>query len=121
MHVGKAIRDFIEKQPDGIPGAAKKLDYTVQSLYPIFRKANVNTAFLQKIADAYGVNPLNFMTAYPEVEPELKKWSEDGPEYKSTDLEAARRRIAVLEAEKKGLEEQIKLLREMVDVLKSRS
>ena len=119
-HFGQAIKAFLEDQPGGVQEAARKLEYTLQSLYPIFRKADVNTAILRKLGEVYETNPFVSLNLYGEREGELKRVEEEMPAYKESELEAAKKKIAVLEAEKNGLDEQIKLLREMVDVLKQR-
>jgi hypothetical protein len=120
FHFGQAIKSFLEDQPGGIPEAAKKLEYTHQSLYPIFRKADVNTSLLRKIGEVYGINPFKSLVEYWGEVSEVKQFLEEKATYNQSENESARRRIAVLEAEKNGLEEQVKLLREMVEVLKVR-
>jgi hypothetical protein len=120
FHFGEAIKEFLESQPGGVHEAAKKLGYKVLSLYPIFRKADVNTALLRKLGEVYKTNPFISLNLYGNQEADVKLLQEEMPAYDQPELHSAMKIIAVLEAQKSGLEEQVKLLREMVDVLKER-
>lgn len=119
IHFGGLIRELIEKKDGTVTGGAERLEYTVQALYAIFEKEDVNTGLLKKISTAYDLPITYFFSKYSETVGHLhagESRAAYGGDYKPD----AVLRIAVLESEKKGLEEQVRLLREMVDVLKTR-
>lgn len=110
IHIGNKIKEFLETQEEELTNAAEKLDITYTALFPIFKKEDVNTKLLRKLSEVYGVPMSLFLTtsnnakAYKMIEP-------------STDY--GNSKIEVLEAEKRGLEKEIELLREMVEILKN--
>lgn len=108
-HIGQKIKEFLERQEGGVTQAAEKLDYTYSALFPIFRKEDVHTKLIRKISEVYGVPMSYFLQEESSVSDNLNN---------GTFSEYRNNKIAVLEAEKRGLEKEIQLLREMVEILK---
>jgi hypothetical protein len=111
-HFGNLIRELMEGKKGGVQLAAKKLDYALESLYPIFRKKDVNTSLLKKICEIYKIDLGYFLQG--GVGNSDESW-----EAMDLDNLKLQQRVEVLEAEKSGLEQQNKLLREMLEMYKT--
>jgi len=86
-----------------------------------FEKADVNTSLLEKFADAYEIELIQFFRVDYQSDTQAGVTEDVRVNYQAVSKSSDEKKIAVLEAEKKGLEEQVKLLREMVGVLKNRA
>lgn len=117
VHLGHIIRQLIEQYDGGIQAGAERLGVTIQNLYAIFKKEDVNTALLKKISTAYNVPLTYFFNSYLWVD-KKSSITDNG----AVKLVAAAvqndTRLMVLEVENKSQKEQISLLREMVDMYK---
>ena len=121
VHFGEKIKALVDTKDGTVNQAAKRLKYSVQALYGIFDKADVNTLLLKKVAKAYEVELVQFFRADYQSDTQGGVTEDVRVNYQTVSKTSDEKKIAVLEAEKKGLEEQVKLLREMVDVLKGQS
>ena len=120
VHYGNRIKEFLESRDESLVVVAEKLGYNLESLYPIFKKPDLNTKILRKISEVYGVTTSRLLSKPYEMQSEIREFAEPPAEYGVKTLASLEKENAVLKAENRGLQEQIKLLREMVDVLKSR-
>ena len=121
IHFGRLLQKLLESQTDTLGEVAKKLGYSnPKALYPIFKKADLSTAVLKKACQLYDADMGYFFSnGYLSVN-QVRSFKDNDPVYSATAKALEENRIAVLESDKKGLEEQVKLLREMVEILKSR-
>jgi hypothetical protein len=51
IHIGRKIREVLDKSPLSVVDFAKKISITRDGAYKIFEKERINTALLQKISD----------------------------------------------------------------------
>ena len=97
--IGQKIKDLVYQKKIYIPDLAKKLKITKQGVYAIFNKENINTELLQKIADVLGVHISYF-------------FGEEVEQVNKAELEQLKARV-------KELEQNNKLLKEFIELLKS--
>lgn len=120
IHFGTRIKSLADEY--GVDKAADKIGYSREALYPIFRKKDVSTKLLKKIADAFRMDISYFFQQ--DVISQTGRINNIGDskiKYSNTsspdssllfEVESLRSLLASKDSE-------IKTLREMIDLLKS--
>jgi transcriptional regulator with XRE-family HTH domain len=119
IHLGRVIKQLLEQNEVSFNAAAEKLDYTVQALYPIFEKEDVNTSLLKKLGNIYNVPLSYFFNPYLWVNRKSSFADDEGVNQIASRVEDDVR-LTLLESENKNLKEQNELLREMLDMYKAK-
>jgi len=118
FNFGQLIEEIVRKKGSDVETEAKRWGYSQNALYKIFKKEDVGTDILKKVSELYkvrietllgNINHTN-MIGYANA------MNDSTVHYNSTNTNTMRE----LEAKVDKLESENKLLREMVEILKSR-
>lgn len=130
---GLIIKRLIDSKGDTLEDAAKKVGGSKSNISKILRKKDVNTELLREFADAYGVGLGYFFQSFAPVyntkqtaenvgiqavAEKIMSYEAVGKKTAKTDKDDTTKEILIERL--KGLESENKLLREMVELLKSR-
>ena len=118
IHFGILIRELLEKKEGSMKAAAEKLEYNLESLYPIFKKRDVSTRLLKTICEKYDIDLTYFLGRSNNTIQLLKSLNDGNIELLVSEKLDLDKRVAVLESENNSLMEQMKLYREMVTMYK---
>jgi hypothetical protein len=120
IHLGRVIKQLIDQNDGNLNVAAERLEYTVQALYPIFEKEDVNTSLLKKLSNIYNVPLSYFFNSYLWVNNKSPLPEGEGINYVASRVEEDVR-LTLLESENKNLREQNELLKEMLNMYRNES
>lgn len=130
---GLVIKRLIDSKGDTLEDAAKKVGGSKSNISKILRKKDVNTELLREFAAAYGVGLGYFFQSFAPVyntkqnaenvgiqavAEKIMSYEAVGKKARNTDKNSINEEILIERI--KGLESENKLLREMVELLKSR-
>lgn len=119
VHLGHVIKQLIERSDGSINTGAERLGYSVQGMYAIFEKEDVSTSLLKKLCVAYDVPLTYFFNSYLWADNKSRFTEEEGVKYVASRIEDDVR-LTLLESENKNLKEQNELLKEMLDMYRTR-
>lgn len=126
-HFGLIIKQLIKANKTTITETALKMGYTRQGLTDVLEKEDVNTAVLKKVCEVFNIEMAYFMSGNSSSINQIgnSNNSQDGKNhYTSTVGENSsnvlQKEIEGLKREINSYKDQIKLQRELIDVLKSK-
>jgi len=124
VHFGALIKDLVDSSGETKVESAKRLGYSKNNLFDIFKKEDVGTDVLKKVAAAYRVD-IGYFFADSIRQKGTNNAIGGAVSQYYNNTEESRVRILTtendgLKAENKALREQIETLKELVQVLKER-
>ena len=122
VHIGKKIKDVVNKSSYSVTEFAKKINRSRDVAYKIFAKENMDTGLLQKISRVLNHDFFNYYSkelpgmVQEEQEPYVKR--EDMMDYLANELKACKRQISDLEKKYELSEKVNKLMEEKLESLR---
>lgn len=115
VHFGALIKDLVDGSGETKVEAAKRLGYSKGGLFDIFKKEDVGTDVLKKVAQAYRVDIGYFFVGNIRQKGNANAIGGAQINYGTID---AQNRTKVLETENEGLKQEVKALREQIETLR---
>lgn len=119
VHLGRVIRHLIQRNDDSISACAEKIEYSVQALYAIFEKEDVNTSLLKKLCVAYNIPLTYFFNSNMSRESKNRQSDQEKAINAIANTGNENMNLIILENENKSLREQNELLKEMLSMYKN--
>lgn len=119
LHIGKIIREQLEKKGMNKSEFARKLNTTPQNVYGIFKRQSIDTGLLQKISETLEIN---FFMLYFSDKPKAGIVREPAKLYGGNAEDAElKKKILLLESRNSELEKEIGYLKEIIALLKQKN
>lgn len=120
IHLGKRIKRVFDRAGHTVEEASRRVDISTSNLYKKLNSADLDTEFLRKVANAYGLPLASFFTESQSGTPIVNTVTEKSESNaKGLETQLLSERLKSCETEKESLRKQVELLEKIVKMYES--